>query len=176
MIEDNVEEKKDDVEKIDYVEFLRSTRHFNKNETNPNHNVQKLNNSPKKREHISISALGYSKSLPQLLSKENISKNRGETISNETPCTFYEAILNSNCLTDKTQESTSSDLAAPPTVSALPKILQPSKRWYKKTYYSLDSSPKILNDMTTIAQADLLRMPTICSESTESIESDSDTK
>ncbi|VDK75848.1 unnamed protein product [Onchocerca ochengi] len=173
MIKDNAEEEKDDVEKINYVEFLRSTGHFNTSEINPN-NVQNLNNSPKKREHVST--LGNSKSLPQLQSKEKNSKNMDSEISNNVPCTFYEAILNSDYSTDKTQECTSSsDLAGPPTVSALPKILRPSKRWYKKTSYSLDSSPKILTDMKTITHADLLHMPTICSPSVESTATGSDT-
>ncbi|CAG9531231.1 unnamed protein product [Cercopithifilaria johnstoni] len=85
-------------------------------------------------------------------------------INDNTPCTFYEAVLKSNRSTDKNQEPIAPELAGPQTVSTLPGILRTIKRWQKKTYYSLDSSPdEILDDMKTIIHSDLLHMPTVCS-------------
>ncbi|EJW88852.1 hypothetical protein WUBG_00243 [Wuchereria bancrofti] len=97
-----------------------------------------------------------------------------DEINSNTPCTFYEAVSTSNYSVDKNQQCEVSKLAGPPTVSTLPSILRPPKRWQKKAYYSLDSSSKqMLDDMKTINDADLLHMPTICSLSAQITETNS---
>ncbi|KAL3986229.1 hypothetical protein ACH3XW_41890 [Acanthocheilonema viteae] len=92
-----------------------------------------------------------------------------DEIDDSTPCTFYEAISNSNQSTDKSREPIVSELAGPSTISTLPRILRASRRWDKKACYSLDSPPKqILDDIKTTFHSDLLQMPTICSSLIES--------
>ncbi|MCP9260797.1 hypothetical protein DINM_003874 [Dirofilaria immitis] len=117
----------------------------------------------RKREHIGVSGKSKSLSIIKLKTNERQTKLSKEEICNDAPCTIYEAISNSQCSIATKQECIVSELVGPPTISALPSILRPSKRWHKKSYYSVDSSPKILNDKKTTMHADLLQMPTIFS-------------
>ncbi|VDN86380.1 unnamed protein product, partial [Brugia pahangi] len=143
MTEEKIEEKNDNAEKIDYVEFLRTTGQLKTKifEIIEN-NTQNLNNSLVKQEHSSC--LSNSKSLPQIRLKRNEigSKSMDDEINSNTTCTFYEAVSTSNYSVDKNQQCEVSKLTGPPTVSTLPSILRPPKRWQKKAYYSLDSSQK----------------------------------
>uniref|UniRef100_A0A158Q823 Uncharacterized protein n=1 Tax=Elaeophora elaphi TaxID=1147741 RepID=A0A158Q823_9BILA len=165
MKKDEIEEKNDNAEKMGYVEFLRTTEQL---ATSKTYNAQHLNNLLKKREQLSV--LGNSKSLPQIKPKENESKNTSsnDKISSDITCTVNEAVSNIQWSPDKKRDFTDiSELAGPSTISTLPSILRQPKRWQKKAYYSLDSSPKALDDSTTI-QSDLLQMPTISSHLVES--------
>ncbi|VDK75743.1 unnamed protein product [Litomosoides sigmodontis] len=166
---DEINEKNGDREEIGYVEFLRTTEQLKTYKT-PSNITQKLNNNlPRKRGQFGI--LCNSKSAPLIELKDDDSKDVNSESNSNEPCTFYEALSNSNASTGKNHEAIISELAAPPTISTLPKILRSRKRWQKKAYYSLDSPLKqASNDKQTIIRSDILHMPTICSPLLQSVE------
>uniref|UniRef100_A0A915PKC7 Uncharacterized protein n=1 Tax=Setaria digitata TaxID=48799 RepID=A0A915PKC7_9BILA len=164
-----IDEQQDDAEKIDYIEFLRTTKGQGQRQGQfrddgmPSDSAQNKQSLLKAGEQIT--ALNSPKSLPHIKVQTNKSGNINSTICNDKLCTMYEAISSSSYLiNNRSQECATPELAAPSTVSTLPSILRPPKWWHKQNCYSLDSLPKqVLDDMEPSIHADLLRMPTICS-------------